>query len=261
MIVQIYPKLNIFLKIIGHKEGFHQLNSRFVQARNGLCDVMELKVHSTFVLKGDFGCSLEENLIFKAKCAMRDFLTLQGKNTQRLESLQVEVQKSIPQGAGLGGGSANAGAFLRAANVLCEYGLSENELIHIAQKVGADVSFFASGAQSANVCGRGENIESFAESPTYYEIHTPDVFCDTKKVYQCYAKAIKNRTLTYSAPTYEWFRLTSKDLLCKKEPREAMNDLFVSATLEYPALKSIARELGSEWYFSGSGSSFFRLRA
>lgn len=260
MVFRIYPKLNIFLKIIGYQDGYHQINSRFVKAYGEIYDEMEIKAHSHFVLKGNFNCAMEDNLIFKAKCAMQKFLSTQEKKVQDLESLHIEVQKAIPQGAGLGGGSANAGVFLRAVNEFLALGLKEGELMQIAQSVGSDVSFFASGAASANVRGRGEDIESFVESPLNYDIYTPNIFCDTAKVYQRYASAIKSQGITYSTPTNEYFKLTSKELLDRGETKEVMNDLFVSATFIYPMLKDIARELGDKWYFSGSGSSFFKLK-
>ncbi|WP_300448365.1 4-(cytidine 5'-diphospho)-2-C-methyl-D-erythritol kinase [uncultured Helicobacter sp.] len=257
----IYPKLNIFLKIIGYKEGFHQLNSRFVQAIGEVYDEMQISSSSRFMLMGDFGCEMQDNLIYKAKCAMEDFLSARGKETKGLQSLKIEVQKVIPKGAGLGGGSGNAGAFLRGVNAFLELGLSDVELIHIAQEVGADVSFFASGVKSANVSGRGECIEPFIESPLKYDIYTPPISCDTAKVYQSYKDSIKSQKCHYSKPTTQWFTLTSKDLLHLSHLREELNDLFLSATLLYPALKDIALDLGEGWYFSGSGSSFFRIRA
>lgn len=257
----IYPKLNIFLKIIGHDGSYHQLCSRFVLAKGALYDEMELSKSQSFTLKGDFGCDMEENLIFKAKCALKAYLLAHTKEAERLESLRVEVQKSIPKGAGLGGGSANAGVFLRAVNEFLALGLKESELLAIARDIGADVSFFASGESSANVSGRGEQIEPFIESPLFYEIYTPPIFCDSTKVYQRYATLIKERCISYSNPPQEWLSSQSAHLLSLGIPKEEMNDLFSPAIALYPALKDIASELGSEWYFSGSGSSFFRLRA
>ncbi|WP_334082934.1 4-(cytidine 5'-diphospho)-2-C-methyl-D-erythritol kinase [Helicobacter typhlonius] len=260
MICKIYPKLNIFLKVIGYENGFHQLNSRFVRAYGNLYDEMEIRTHSCFVLLGDFGCAVEDNLIFKAKCALQEYLASLGKGADILETIKVEVQKSIPQGAGLGGGSANAGEFLRVINEMGELNLSDKELMGIAQGIGADVSFFASGEESANVSGKGEKIEAFMESSALYEIHTPKLFCDTTKVYQAYADFIHKCKAKYSTPTKEWFKLTSRELLGQSHSREVMNDLFLSAVSVYPVLQEIAQELGSEWYFSGSGSSFFCLK-
>lgn len=265
MHILIYPKLNIFLKIIGFQAGFHQLQSRFVLAQGGLYDEMYISTSNAFALKGDFGCALEDNLIYKAKCALEHYLHAHNKPTKALDSIKVEVLKRIPKGAGLGGGSGNAGAFLKAINTFLSLGLTQNALLDIAKGVGADVAFFASGVQSANVRGRGEiiestNTESANETSLDYEIYTPSVFCDTKKVYQYYADSIKANKRAYSEPVKDWFKLSSKALLEQHKDRAEMNDLFLSALKAYPALLDVARNLGQEWYFSGSGSSFFRLK-
>lgn len=259
-LIRIYPKLNIFLKIVGHKDGFHQLNSRFVLAKGRLYDEMNITRHSCFILQGDFGCEDTDNLIFKAKNALQDFLDSQGKKAaaKAIECVKVEVQKSIPKGAGLGGGSGNAGAFLVGVNTFFELGLNQKQLIAVGERVGADVAFFVSGEESANVSGKGEYIESFNEKPLSYGIYTPPIMCDSAKVYQCYADSIKAHKRVYSAPTKEWFAKTSFELLSCNFSQATLNDLYESACEVYPQLKDIAQELGEGWYFSGSGSSFFK---
>lgn len=236
------------------------LNSRFVLAQGSLYDEMCITQKDSFCIKGDFGCEMRENLIFKAKCALSEYLSQQGKMTLALESLHIEVQKRIPQGSGLGGGSANAGAFLRGVNELLSLGLNQNELVGIAQHIGADVSFFASGLRSANVSGKGERIESMREDVLECEIYTPNLFCDTKRVYRAFADSIRDKSRQYSLPTTQWFCMESKEILESQPDVAELNDLFESACVCYPSLKDVAKELGKGWYFSGSGSSFFRLK-
>ena len=67
MTFRIYPKVNIFLKIVGFEAGFHMLNSRFVLAQGSLYDEMCITQKDSFCIKGDFGCEIQENLIFKAE--------------------------------------------------------------------------------------------------------------------------------------------------------------------------------------------------
>ena len=260
MTFRIYPKVNIFLKIVGFEAGFHMLNSRFVLAQGSLYDEMCITQKDSFCIKGDFGCEMRENLIFKAKCALSEYLSQQGKMTLALKSLHIEVQKRIPQGSGLGGGSANAGAFLRGVNELLSLGLNQNELVGIAQHIGADVSFFASGLRSANVSGKGERIKFMREDVLECEIYTPNLFCDTKRVYRAFADSIRDKSRQYSLPTTQWFCMESKEILESQPDVAELNDLFESACVCYPSLKDVAKELGKGWYFSGSGSSFFRLK-
>lgn len=260
MTFRVYPKVNIFLKIVGFEAGFHMLNSRFILAQGSLYDEMCITQKDSFCIKGDFGCEIQENLIFKAKCVLSEYLSQQGKMTLALESLHIEVQKRIPQGSGLGGGSANAGAFLRGVNELLSLGLNQNELVGIAQHIGADVSFFASGLRSANVSGKGERLESMQEDVLECEIYTPNLFCDTKRVYKAFADSIRDKSRQYSLPTTRWFCMESKEILESQPDVAEPNDLFESACVCYPSLKDVAKELGKGWYFSGSGSSFFRLK-
>lgn len=236
------------------------LNSRFILAQGSLYDEMCITQKDSFCIKGDFGCEIQENLIFKAKCALSEYLSQQGKMTLALESLHIEVQKRIPQGSGLGGGSANAGAFLRGVNELLSLGLNQNELVGIAQHIGADVSFFASGLRSANVSGKGERLESMQEAAMECEIYTPSLFCDTKKVYRAFVDSIQNKSRQYSPQATQWLNMQSRDILKAHYTQEELNDLFESACVCYPSLKDVAKELGKGWYFSGSGSSFFRLK-
>ncbi|BAM15003.1 4-diphosphocytidyl-2-C-methyl-D-erythritol kinase [Helicobacter cinaedi PAGU611] len=260
MTFRVYPKVNIFLKIVGFEAGFHMLNSRFVLAQGSLYDEMCITQKDSFCIKGDFGCEIQENLIFKAKCVLSEYLSQQGRETLGLESLHIEVQKRIPQGAGLGGGSANAGTFLRGANEFLSLGLREDELVGIAKHIGADVSFFASGLMSANVSGKGDRIESMQESVLECEIYTPSLFCDTKSVYKAFADSIRDKSRQYSLPTTRWFCMESKEILESQPDVAELNDLFESACVCYPYLKEVADELGQGWYFSGSGSSFFKLK-
>ncbi|TLD81906.1 4-(cytidine 5'-diphospho)-2-C-methyl-D-erythritol kinase [Helicobacter sp. MIT 05-5293] len=271
MSVKIYPKVNVFLKIIGFKEGFHQLHSRFILAKGDLYDEMDIyETQKGFTLLGDFGCATEHNTIYKAQCALQDYLKKNGKDSvgvkYALNHLCVEVQKNIPKGAGLGGSSGNAGVFLQMMNERFELGMSVEELCQVALSAGADVSFFASGYESANVFGRGENLERFNENSPVLEIHTPEIFCDTKAVYQYYAHNVAQQIQTYSDPalSLQWVDKTSLLLLENatkiKNARCFFNDLYASALKLYPQLESVADELGEQWFFSGSGSSFFRLK-
>lgn len=259
MTICIYPKVNIFLKIVGFERGFHMLNSRFVLAVGALYDEMCLEKGAGFSIKGSFGCAMEDNLIYKAKCALQEYLRKQGRVQEALslESTHIEVQKNIPQGAGLGGGSANAGAFLRGVNELYDLRLTQDELLSVSCGVGADVSFFSCGFMSANVSGKGERVESRAEKAMRYEIYTPPLSCDTTRVYKAFAHAIEKGKRQYSPVANQWLDMSSRDILNLKRVEE-LNDLFESACECYPTLKDIAEELGEQWYFSGSGSSFFK---
>ncbi|WP_394952308.1 4-(cytidine 5'-diphospho)-2-C-methyl-D-erythritol kinase [uncultured Helicobacter sp.] len=260
LISKSYPKLNIFLKIIGRREdGFHLLSSRFVIAKGALFDTLSVESSSKgFVLEGEFGCNTESNTIYKAKCAMQELAKngrVDSEIADFIQSLKVCVQKHIPEGAGLGGGSANAASFVHSVCELCDLELDVEDYAFIAQRCGADVAFFLQRTPSANVGGAGEEVVSFVENLPEFEIYTPEIVCSTPAVYRDFAT--KNRA--FSPLPREWLATPSAQIL-QKHTLEELNDLYTSALCIAPGLESVSRDLGSGWFFSGSGSSFFRIK-
>lgn len=254
--MKIYPKLNIFLNILlPLPSKMHPLLSRFVLAKGELYDEMEiLEGRSSFEIVGEFPCCTSENLIFKAKEVLKSAFP---QHSTYLDSLRVEVEKRIPQGAGLGGGSANAGAFL--SEIARRLEISKEDLENLAPKVGSDVSFFVNEFESANVMGCGEVVKEFEENMHYvYEIFTPKIFCDTREVYQAFDRLLVSERIK-AEPKVELLNLSSIELLSRYSPFE-LNDLFTPALEIYPILKAVREELGEGWFFSGSGSSFFRVK-
>lgn len=254
--MKIYPKLNIFLNILPPLQGgMHPILSRFVLAHGELYDEMEIfEGAESFEILGDFTCPMQENLIYKAKEALKSEFS---QYVGYLESLRVEVKKNIPQGAGLGGGSANAGAFL--CEIAKRLGIDKESLQVIAPKIGSDVSFFVNEFESANVMGTGEVVNEFIENNHYtYEIYTPKIFSSTSRVYQAFDRLLQRGEIQ-SLLKIDFLSLSSIELLSRFSATE-LNDLLLPALSEYPELQSIKDDLGEGWFFSGSGSSFFRLK-
>ncbi|GLH58179.1 4-(cytidine 5'-diphospho)-2-C-methyl-D-erythritol kinase [Helicobacter ailurogastricus] len=246
----VYPKINVFLKIVGKSGGYHLLNSRLCLVR-GLHDVLCVKSAPKFSLKGDFDCPLAQNTLYKAWWLLKE--RLKPALRSRVEGLQIEVQKQIPAGGGLGGGSADAGVFLREVNRHLDLGLDLEQLYQIGAQVGADVNFFISGFSSANVSHFGQIVQDFKEEPLEVKLSTPPLKCVTAKVYQAF------KTPTAFNPA--WASKTSPELL-KAYTAQELNDLYTPALSLYPALKEHAKSLDQNylWFFSGSGSSFFGLK-
>ena len=117
--VQAHAKVNIFLKITGHKEGYHTLMSRFVRV-DDLYDTIEFVPCEceSFTIEGCDDIPLESNTVYKAYKALND-------HTGDLDILnffyrhKVVVTKRIPAQAGLGGGSSDAAAYSRFRFRLC----------------------------------------------------------------------------------------------------------------------------------------------
>jgi len=253
-VYKAYAKVNIFLKITGKRGDYHEIVSRFMRLKN-LYDELSFvsKTSEDFEIIGDFSCKREQNTIYKAYFALK-----QATNSEALEKLMrthaVKVEKSIPAFAGLGGGSSDAATYLKMCNEVLHLGLSTKELALIGLKVGADVPFFIYGYDSANVSGIGEIVEEYKEELLNIETYTPDVQISTPKVYISYREE-------FYAPidgfeTQKLKETPSSEILSTMSPSEA-NDLFEPALREYKELKQHYR-VG--FHFSGSGSSFFRVK-
>lgn len=247
-----YPKVNIFFKIIGFLDnGYCDILSRYVRVENSFFDILEIKDSTTFKLNGDFDCPLESNTIFKAKIALQEYLG-DMKKSKYLESFCINVDKNIPIFAGLGGGSSNAGVYLIAMNEILELGLDKDILGAIASKVGADVSFFVYDYKSSNVSGIGDIVEEFIEDELAFEILTPKVNSHTSAVF---AEFKKDYSLDIRLAR-QMLELDSIDLI-NQFSIDILNDLYAPALRLYPELLEYSKE---GYFFSGSGSSFFRLK-
>ncbi len=254
-----YAKVNIFLKITGKRGDYHEIVSRFMRVQNlydELSFISKEKIDAKaneFKIIGDFSCETQQNTIYKAYFALKS-----ATNSDALEKLMqthaVKVDKNIPAFAGLGGGSSDAATYLKMCNEVLHLGLSINELAHIGLQVGADVPFFIYGFNSANVSGVGEIVEEFDEELLDFEVFTPDVKISTPKVYTTYRESFYDPIDGFQ--TQKLKKMNSIDILNEMTADEA-NDLFEPALLEYKELKEHYKH---GYYFSGSGSSFFRVK-
>lgn len=247
-----YAKVNIFLKITGKRGNYHTISSRFMQVKT-LFDLLwfEPKQTPEFEIRGNFDCDVYDNTIYKAYKHLLA-ATRSEKLSDFFEQHAVCVDKKIPSFAGLGGGSSDAATFLTMCNETLELGLNVEELAEIGSHVGADVPFFLYGYESANVKGIGEIVERYHEPIIPFEIETPDIRISTPAVYRYYRDHLYEPITQERANELE--RTPSRELLASLSAEEA-NDLYPAALGAYPQLQK-----KEGWFFSGSGSSFFRIK-
>ena len=146
-------KINLSLKILGRRDdGFHEIETLI--APISLADKIDVERESRWI---DFTCddptvpSGDENLVVRAAKVFFERTKISGGVT-------IKLQKQIPHGAGLGGGSSDAASTLIALNQLFETKLSREEMAKLGSTIGSDVSFFL--FESPAVCkGRGEIVE------------------------------------------------------------------------------------------------------
>ena len=163
VLLKAYAKVNLSLDILGTREdGYHLMD--MVNRSVNLFDTLrfERTPGRDFSISSNlsFLPTGEKNLVWKA--AQRMAL----QREEAMPQVHCRLMKRIPSQAGLGGGSADAAATLLGLNYLCGYGFSRNELLEMAQEVGADVPFCLAGG-AARVGGIGEEITSFADPGRY----------------------------------------------------------------------------------------------
>ncbi len=247
-----YAKVNIFLKIAGKRGEYHELVSRFARVNN-LYDTISFSEGNfdEFTLEGSFGCETQKNTIYKAYTKLCE---ISPKVEEFFQKHKVIVKKHIPEFAGLGGGSSNCATFILMVNEICHLDLSKDEMAKIGATIGADVPFFIYEYDSANVTGIGEIVEKFDEELLNIETITPKIECNTGAIFKTFREKFYKEVSTEKAQ--KLLKMKSCDILKALSIEEA-NDLYLPASSVEPKLKEFA---GNRWFFSGSGSSFFRVK-
>ncbi len=145
-----YAKINLFLSISDRLDnGYHKINT--IMQKISLYDEIHFDVNKDYFKCTDKTLELDDNLILKAKRIMEETVGRELK-------VGIFLDKNIPYGAGLGGGSSNAAVTMVALNELFDLGLSMDNLRSLAANVGMDVPFFIDGFLA--ICtGRGDIIE------------------------------------------------------------------------------------------------------
>lgn len=152
-------KINLWLRVLGRRtDGFHEIDTRLCKL--ALADTVRIErlSHSKAVTLTCTDPSVptdESNLVTRA-------LRLFEEKSSTRHGWRIHLEKHIPAGAGLGGGSSNAATALKALNELCRHPLNAEQLTQIAAQIGSDVPFFLLDATVADGAGRGEIVTPVA---------------------------------------------------------------------------------------------------
>lgn len=164
MKLQSYAKLNLGLLVLNVREdGYHNLFTLF--QRISLADSLDLEpLDGEIKYNGpSLTESFEQNLCVKAA---KQFQKQLGSSF----GVNIVLDKKIPVGSGLGGGSSNAASVILGMKQLYNLDLSLKEIIELGAKVGSDVPFFLLGTSAAIGEGRGELLEPVSSLPEHYSI-------------------------------------------------------------------------------------------
>lgn len=248
--LKAHAKVNIGLQVKDQREdGFHNIHTIF----------QELELHDTIVLEKqqrDWSININDSTIpvDKNNTCVQAYLAIK-QCFPKIDGISITLNKSIPSGAGLGGGSSNGAAVLRGLRELFDLPLNNRELSEIAVKIGADVPFFISGGTQIGD-GIG-NVLTPINNPFngFYLLVIPDIFISTTWAYKALKKHLKEDT---DRPNFAHF-LEGNNL------SKAIfdNDFERIVIPTYPKIGEIKKgllETGASYAsLSGSGSTVFGI--
>ncbi|MFH4512937.1 4-(cytidine 5'-diphospho)-2-C-methyl-D-erythritol kinase [Vibrio alginolyticus] len=178
-------KLNLFLYINGRTEnGYHELQTLFQFVDHGDELTIQANHSGDITISPEIeGVPLQDNLIWKAATALQAYSNCPF-------GAHIELQKELPMGGGIGGGSSNAATALVALNYLWQLNLTDDELAEIGLKLGADVPVFVRGF-AAFAEGVGEKLSPAYPEEKWYLVVRPNVSIATVDVF-CHPDLTRN---------------------------------------------------------------------
>jgi 4-diphosphocytidyl-2-C-methyl-D-erythritol kinase len=244
-------KLNLFLHITGRRpNGYHELQSLFVPI--SLADTLdfEWRDDGQIVRSGDVIGAPEHDLAVRAARLLREAAGV-------VAGAAIHVEKRIPAGAGMGGGSSDAATTLIALNRMWRLDWSREQLAPLALKLGADVPFFL-GPGPAFVEGIGERVTPLPTEPSIYAVIFPQVSVSTVEIFSAPDLTRSTNPLTISA--FSAARQQLSELASGSGPMLfGANDLQAVVRRKVPEVDAALKHLDrfSAARLTGSGSAVF----
>ncbi|MFK7816550.1 MAG: 4-(cytidine 5'-diphospho)-2-C-methyl-D-erythritol kinase [Gammaproteobacteria bacterium] len=255
--MQTWPapaKLNLFLHIIGQRDDSYHLLQSAIQFID-LCDEL------TFVPRSDASISCinsnpdisqQEDLCAKAASLLQEHMSEKSIDKQGID---IHINKKIPIGAGLGGGSSDAATTLLALNHIWSCGLAQQELEQMGIKLGADVPMFVRG-QASWVEGIGEKLTPITLEEPWGVVVFPEVHLNTQQMF-----ADPELTRNSVPIKIRDFLKMCDGPICKGEPSylESTQNAFERLARRQPEIERAFQYLGkfSSARLTGSGSALF----
>ncbi len=250
VIIKSCCKINLGLRVVNKRaDGFHDIETIFYPLR--LCDIITFDKDMSFIFTTRDTFLQEEyenNLIVKS---VRTLERLSGKRL----NVSIDLEKNIPIGAGLGGGSSNAASTLLSLNELFTLNIPKTELEKSALQLGSDVPYFFK-ITPAYATGRGEKLTHFDfELGKHILLINPGIHVSTKWAYESLNQNFSN--------TYIWGDTTKHPEKIHSLLPYMVNDFEKSVFEKHPEIgdiKSTLLRFGASFaLMSGSGSSVFGL--
>lgn len=171
-------KLNLFLHITGRRDdGYHNLQTLFQMLDVG--DTLHFSANNSNKVTlacDEASLAGEDNLIYKAAMLLKPFAAVDA-------GCHIVLEKNLPMGGGLGGGSSDAATTLHALNKLWQLNLSTSALAELGLTLGADVPVFVHG-NTAFAEGVGEHLQPVSLPEKTYLVVTPDCHISTAEIFR-----------------------------------------------------------------------------
>lgn len=241
MILKSFAKINLGLEIRERRtDGFHNL-STIMQSVSlfDLIKISKINLNKIFVECNKNVCKMKENLAYKTAKIIFDLINPNF-------GIKIEIQKNIPTGAGLGGGSSNAAAVIFGMNKILNLNFSKNKIIEICKKLGSDVPFCYFGGTM--LCrGKGEILSKINSLP---ECQFLLKFNNQKN----YTKNLFNKFDDFTNNNFENNKLKIKIL----------KDAILSGNIDKLSKKCFNDfekiiKISPNWHLTGSGSAIFKI--
>ena len=234
LILHCPSKLNLTLEVLKKKDnGMHEIKSHFQLI--DLCDVMHIEKsnaqQSSIRTNASINIDSKKNLVYQAIEALSEHVS------QELHC-NIIIEKNIPIGGGLGGGSSDAAAALIGINKIFSLQLNVSQLMKIGLKLGADVPFFVAG-KNAIASGIGEQLSEINSETNKFLVVSPPIHSSTQEMFQIWDELHEQNMLQSTA-----------------EDENSFLQIFLQRHLE---VKAIFKELvvDAPFKLSGTGSTIF----
>jgi 4-diphosphocytidyl-2-C-methyl-D-erythritol kinase len=274
MKIKAYAKINLYLDITGKRpDGYH--NVATIMQEITLADELLVKLCRQGI---NISCDKqdvpldENNTVYKAIKVLKDYIEkykIKSVKFARNPGADIRIIKNIPSGGGLGGGSSDAAATLKALNKLWGLGLSVKKLQDLGAKVGADVPFFIKGG-TAYGYGRGDILKPLKPLvPLAVILVNPNYQVSTKWAYENLKIGLTNERKDNIITKYSFIQKIktkkpgSTGLIVQALETFLYNALTPTVVKKYPSIAKIQDTLRTRGVntnlMSGSGSTVFGL--
>jgi len=167
-------KINLCLLITGRRpDGYHDLQTAFQML--DICDTLSFELSDQLSVESNIDLPVQTNLVYLAAKLLQEFSSTK-------QGATIHLDKFLPMGAGLGGGSSDAATTLLGLNRLWSLNISAKELMRLGRQLGADVPVFVF-AQSAWGEGIGEVLTPLVLKSSFYLIVSPNCHVDTARIF------------------------------------------------------------------------------